>query len=90
MELLIEILGWIASVLIVGSYYLNIRGKMSVGSLAYIWSNLVGGAFFVVNTSFHSAYPSAMVNAVWVLIALAALFKKRHSTATTKSQKVLD
>jgi hypothetical protein len=77
MDIWIEIIGWIASVLIVGAYYLNIRGKIQVHSPVYIWANLIGGAFFVANTYWHGAYPSAVVNVIWVLIAITALFKKR-------------
>ena len=75
MNILIETLGWIASVLIVGAYALNIRGTLSVRDPRYIWSNLVGGVFFVINTIHHGAYPSALVNVVWVIIAVTALIR---------------
>lgn len=77
MNLLIETLGWIASVLIVGAYALNLRGTLPASDPRYIWSNIVGGVFFVVNTIHHQAYPSALVNVVWVVIALAALIRKK-------------
>jgi hypothetical protein len=83
--LFVEIIGWIASVLIVGAYYLNIRGKLTAGSPAYIWANMVGGLFFVINTFWHGAYPSAVVNVIWVIIAVAALFKKRKRSPVTSS-----
>jgi hypothetical protein len=73
MTILIEVLGWIASVLIVGSYFLNIRGKLSAQSTWYILANMVGGLFFIINTWYHSAYPSMAVNVVWVIIAAFAL-----------------
>jgi hypothetical protein len=38
---------------------------------------MIGGAFFVANTVWHGAYPSAVVNVVWVVIAVAALIKKK-------------
>jgi Na+/glutamate symporter len=50
MNILIETLGWIASVLIVGSYALNISGRLNTDSKYYIWANIVGGLFFVINT----------------------------------------
>lgn len=76
LALFVEVIGWIASLLIVGAYYLNIRGKLSSGSPLYVWSNLIGGIFFIVNTLWHGAYPSAAVNVVWVIIALAALLRR--------------
>jgi hypothetical protein len=75
-HLLVEILGWIASVLIVGAYFLNINGKLKSNAPLYIISNLVGGIFFAINTYVHGAYPSVLVNIIWVMIAIAALFKK--------------
>ncbi|MFN8242555.1 MAG: hypothetical protein U0X40_00765 [Ferruginibacter sp.] len=76
MELLIEIIGWIGAVLIVGSYFLNINGKLKSNAPLYIISNLLGGVFFTINTLVHHAYPSMIVNIIWVLIAIAALFRK--------------
>jgi hypothetical protein len=77
MNILIETLGWIASVLIVGSYALNISGRLNTDSKYYIWANIVGGLFFVINTFFHAAYPSMVVNTVWVIIAIVMISKKK-------------
>lgn len=74
---LIETLGWIASILIVGAYFLNIQGRLEAKDPRYIWANLIGGLFFIVNTYYHDAYPSALVNVVWVLIAVFSLTKRR-------------
>ena len=71
----IETLGWVASVLIVGAYFLNIQGRLDAKDARYVWANLIGGLFFVVNTIYHGAYPSALVNVVWVLIAAFSLLK---------------
>lgn len=76
MNILIEILGWIGSVLIVGSYALNITGRLAATSKIYVLANIIGGLFFVVNTYFHQAYPSMFVNIVWVVIAIVMLSKK--------------
>jgi hypothetical protein len=76
MRILIEVLGWIASVLIVGSYALNITGKLAAQSKIYVIANIVGGLFFILNTYYHQAYPSMLVNIVWVIIAIVMLTKK--------------
>ena len=77
MGMLIEILGWTASALIVGSYALNISGKLPTTSKLYVWANIFGGLFFVINTFYHQAYPSMVVNIVWVIIAIVMLLKKK-------------
>lgn len=73
---IVEIIGWIGAVLIVGAYYLNINGKLKSTSVIYILGNLLGGIFFTINTLVHQAYPSMIVNIIWIFIAVAALFKK--------------
>ena len=77
MSILIECLGWIASILIVGSYALNITGKLEAKIKTYVIANMVGGLFFVVNTYYHQAYPSMLVNIVWVIIAIVMIIKKK-------------
>jgi len=77
MGILIEVLGWIASVLIVGSYALNITGKLPASSKIYVLANIIGGIFFVVNTYYHNAYPSMFVNVIWVIIAIYMISKKK-------------
>jgi hypothetical protein len=76
MNLLIEIIGWIGAALIVGAYCLNMYGYWKSSSYLYISFNLIGGIFFIINTFVHHAYPSMLVNVIWVIIAIAAIFKK--------------
>lgn len=78
MNYFVEIIGWIGAVLIVGAYFLNINGRLKSSSGVYILSNLFGGIFFTINTLVHQAYPSMIVNIIWVFIAIAALFKKNR------------
>lgn len=75
MNYFVESIGWIGAALITGAYFLNINGKIKSTSALYIISNLVGGIFFTINTFVHQAYPSMIVNIIWVFIAVAALFK---------------
>ena len=81
MNILIEMIGWIASVLIVGSYALNITGKLHASSKTYVLANIIGGIFFVVNTYYHQAYPSMFVNVIWVIIAIYMISKKKKNNA---------
>ena len=78
-EIFVETIGWIASILIVGAFALNSFGKIPATSKWYQLANLVGGIFFIVNTVYHKAYPSAVVNVVWVIIAVSALVKLKKS-----------
>lgn len=79
-EIFVETIGWIASILIVGAFALNSFGKIDSTSKLYQLANLIGGIFFIINTVHHKAYPSAVVNVVWVIIAIVALLKLRKSS----------
>jgi len=78
MNMSVEIMGWIASMLIVGSYALNITGKLEATNKWYVWANIIGGFLFIINTYFHQAYPSMFVNIVWVIIAFVMIFKNKR------------
>jgi len=73
---IIETIGWIGTILIVGAYFLNINGKIKSTSIPYILTNLVGGILFSIYTYAHHTWPNMVVNVVWVLIAITALMKK--------------
>lgn len=77
-EILIETVGWIGSLLILGAYYLNMRHKILATSPLYIWGNLIGGFCFIINTYYHHAFPSMALNVVWVLIAVISLSKGKQ------------
>jgi hypothetical protein len=78
MTLLIEIAGWAAALLILGSYILVSTGKLSGRSAAYQWMNVVGASGFVVNSGYHGAVPSTVLNAVWALVGLISLWSLRR------------
>jgi hypothetical protein len=73
---IIEIIGWIGTILIVGSYFFNINGRIKSTSVLYIVSNLIGGVLFSIYTYVHHTWPNMVVNIIWVFIAIAALMKK--------------
>lgn len=50
-RLIIDILGWVGSVLVVGAYALNISGRLHPNSHGY----LLGSAFLIVNTLTYGA-----------------------------------
>lgn len=84
MDILIEVLGYAAFILILAAYFFNIRGYWKASAVPYILCNLFGGIFFIINTWFHHAYPSMVLNIVWVVIAVSALLKKEQKAETTK------
>jgi hypothetical protein len=79
MALLVEIVGWTGAVLVLGAYLGVSTGRLTGGSPTFQWMNAVGAAFFVLNTWWHGAMPSMVLNIIWSGIGFAALARiARH------------
>jgi hypothetical protein len=76
-KLFIEIIGWAAALLILVAYGLLSAGKLSGQSPAYQVMNVLGASGFVVNSGYNGAIPSAVLNVIWVGIAMYALVRIR-------------
>jgi hypothetical protein len=83
----IEIIGWVAALLILAAYGLLTAGKLTAQSPAYQWMNVVGAAGFILNSGWNGAWPSAALNVIWMGIGGFALWrifgKKVSSTSAT-------
>lgn len=77
MKIAVEIAGWIAAVLILSAYGLLSAGKLTGKSVTYQLMNIVGAIGFVINTGYNGAFPSAVLNVIWVGIGVWALVKIR-------------
>lgn len=74
-ERMIEVLGWYGALAVTGAYALNSFGYLAADSLAYQLLNLSGALTLALVTIYHRVYQSALVNVIWALIAVVALFK---------------
>jgi hypothetical protein len=80
-DLLIEILGWMGSLLIVTVYGLNSYQKIKSDSLLFYALNILGGIFLIVYSVNKAAYANTFVNIVWVVIAIPALINFLRKTS---------
>ncbi|MEJ7933813.1 hypothetical protein WG907_06005 [Sphingobium sp. AN558] len=78
-SLFIEIAGWIGAILVLGAYILVSITRVSGSSAAFQWMNAVGAALFVLNTWWHGAIPSMVLNIIWSAIGFAALWRMRRA-----------
>jgi len=74
-ELLIGITGWVAAAIILGSYILLSLEKTTGQSPLYQWMNVLGAAGFIINSGYHGALPSAVLNVIWLGIGLYTLWR---------------
>ena len=84
MTLLIEAAGWIGAALILGSYILVSTGRLAGRSRTFQWMNVGGAAGFVVNSGWHGAIPSTVLNVIWLGVGLATLWTLRRAGAVPR------
>lgn len=79
--IVIEVVGWAAALTILASYLLVSTGRLSGRSIAFQWMNVAGAAGFVINSGYHGALPSAVLNIAWAAIGLATLWSLSRRSA---------
>jgi hypothetical protein len=72
-QLLIDITGWLGSVLILTAFALLNYHKVTANSKLYQILNILGSICLIINTVVYHAFPSAFINVVWLIIAMIAL-----------------
>ena len=80
----IDIVGWIGALSVLLAYLMVSLNRWASQSQKYQGMNLIGGLFLIINTIYFGAYPSSMVNLVWVSIAIYSLTRRRSSQRTTQ------
>jgi len=76
--LAVEVMGWTGAFLLLLAYFLLTKKKISSKSLHYQGMNLVGSVLVGVNAFFNGAYPSLMINVIWLIIAFWGIEKFFH------------
>jgi hypothetical protein len=76
MQILIDTLGWIGTVMYLVAYALVSLKKVEVDSLVYQGINILAGMLVVINTYYWHAFPSVGLNAAWIGIGMITLGRK--------------
>lgn len=74
---IVNVVGWIGMALLISAYALITAGRLHGPGLTFQLMNLVGGAGLMVNSAYYSAWPSAALNLVWVVIGAVGLTRAR-------------
>ena len=77
--LYIDIFGWAGSAAVVTAYALVSLNRVDGASRLYQLLNLIGSVGLAINTAYYRAYPSTLVNIVWLFIAALALIRISRS-----------
>jgi hypothetical protein len=79
----IEAIGWTGAGLILGAYLLVSMGRLSGQSAVFQGMNVAGAAGFVVNSGWHGAIPSTVLNIVWLGIGTFTLWRIAQKPSST-------
>ena len=86
MVVLVETIGWLGSILLIGAFLLSSMDKISTQSPTYQLLNLVGGIMLILNSLYYGALPSSFLNLIWLGIAifyLAIMVRKNRKPRPT-------
>jgi len=75
--MILEIIGWLGTILILIAYFLVSTKKIEPTSKTYQFLNLFGALGVGLNSFTHRALPSVGINLAWMLIAIYALIRSR-------------
>ena len=78
----VDLSGWAAALLILGSYSLLSFEKIQARSPIYQSMNILGALGFIINCAWNGAWPSVALNVVWVGIGVYALRRNSRRNAT--------
>jgi hypothetical protein len=73
MALFVAIAGWIGAVLVLVAYVLLSMRRIDGHSTTYHVMNLIGATGIAANSGWNGAIPSAVLNVIWIMIAIYAL-----------------
>ena len=76
MTLLVAVAGWAGAVLVLIAYVLLSMRRIDGHSTTYHVMNLLGALGIAANSGWNGAVPSAVLNVIWIGIAVYAL--SRH------------
>lgn len=74
LPLVLTITGWVGALFTLTAYALLSAGRLSPQSRAFQGANIGGSTLLCMSALMNEAWPSATVNAVWVLIGAQAWF----------------
>ena len=81
--IVINVVGWMGMALLISAYALVTAGKLHGPGLVFQLMNLFGGGFLMLNSAYYTAWPSAALNLVWVVIGVVGMTRARLKATTS-------
>jgi hypothetical protein len=71
----IAAIGWAGAALLLAAYALVSMKRIAGDGVAFQSLNMAGGAALALNSAVNGAWPSAVLNVIWVAIGAVAMFR---------------
>ncbi len=84
--ILIEAAGWGGALLCLSAYMLLSSGRVTAQSASFQAMNAIGAAGFVVNTAWHGAIPSVVLNIIWAGTGAHTLWRIAQKKRALRSE----
>jgi len=77
-----DIIGWVGALSVLYAYFMVSTGRLKGDSIHFQSANIFGAVCLAVNTYYNHAYPSTVVNIIWIGIAIYSLFSREGADKT--------
>jgi hypothetical protein len=88
----IAAIGWVGALGVLLAYGLNHRGRMLPHDASYLALNTIGSVGLLISCASAGAWPSAVVNVIWLLIGIpsivTAVRARRHTPVPRPAAEV--
>jgi hypothetical protein len=75
----IAVLGWAGAAVLLAAYALVSSKRITGDGATFQSLNMAGGAALALNSAVNGAWPSAVLNVIWVAIGAVAMFRLARS-----------
>jgi len=72
----VDVIGWFGAALLLVAYVLVSVGRIDGRGAAFQYLNLAGGAGLATNSAVNHAFPSAVLNVIWMAIGAVVLVRR--------------
>ena len=86
MSVLVTVIGWLGAAALILAYGLVSSRRLAGDSVTFQVLNSAGALALAINTAYHAAWPSAVLNLVWIGIGVAALSRARTRALEPRPQ----
>ncbi|SNR90524.1 hypothetical protein SAMN05216276_1001123 [Streptosporangium subroseum] len=87
-SLFVNLLGWVGAGIMLYGYAMVSTSRMAGDGTPYQAINLAGSIALMINSAYHSAWPSTILNVVWGVIGVVSVVRMAAARSREKTVSV--